>query len=133
MSGLLYQGGNMILGVGIDIVHIDRMKRWKNIPGIFERFFHADEIREAESRGPAEVMSLAARFAAKEAFGKALGTGLRSIYLKDIHVMNNIRGKPGIVTYGSARQAMMRVGGRTVHISLSHDHESAVAVAVIEG
>lgn len=122
----------MILGIGIDIVHIDRMMHWRNIPGIFDRYFHPDEIREAESRGPTAIMSMAARFAAKEAFGKALGTGLRGIHLKDIRVMNNVHGKPGIVTYGSARRAMDNLGGGSVHLSLTHDHASAIAVAVIE-
>lgn len=123
----------MIIGVGIDIVHIDRMKRWTVIPGIFERYFHPDEIREAESRGKTAVMSFAARFAAKEAFGKALGTGLAGIHLKDIHVMNDINGKPGIVAYGSARRAMQAAGGSSVHLSLTHDHAGAIAVAVVEG
>jgi len=123
----------MIIGIGIDIVHIDRMARWKETPGIFQRYFHPDELHEAESRGRTAVMSLAARFAAKEAFGKALGTGLKGINLKDIHVMNDINGKPGIVAYATARRAMEKVGGRSVSISLSHDYASAVAVAVIEG
>ena len=57
----------MILGIGIDAVNIVRMSRWKEIPGLFERFFHPEELATARKRGNMQTHSLAARFAAKEA------------------------------------------------------------------
>jgi len=122
----------MILGVGVDIVHIDRLRRWEKIPGIFDRFFHPEELAEARTRGSSMVMALAARFAAKEAFGKALGTGLTGIRLSDIRVITNFNGKPDIVVYGTALAAQNRAGGGRIHISLTHERDNAVAFVVLE-
>ncbi len=123
----------MIRGIGIDIVRIDRMKRWIVRPLLMQRYFHENEITDAKSRGEAAfAMSLAARFAAKEAFGKALGTGLMGISLKEIQVENNLNGKPGIILYGKAKSAYERSGGNKIHVSLTHETDNAVAVVVIE-
>lgn len=123
----------MILGIGVDVVHIDRMRRWEQVPGLFERFFDAVELAASRRRGPASVMSLAARFAAKEAFGKALGTGLAGIRLTDIQVLNNHNGKPDIILTGTAKRAFELVGGTRVLVSLTHEHDNAIAMVVIEG
>ncbi|MDX9801261.1 MAG: holo-ACP synthase [Spirochaetia bacterium] len=122
----------MIRGIGIDIVRIDRMKRWIVRPLLMKRYFHEKEIEAAKSRGAAFAMALAARFAAKEAFGKALGTGLMGISLKEIQVENNINGKPGIILYGKAKAAYEKTGGKIIHLSLTHETDNAVAVVVIE-
>ncbi len=123
----------MILGIGIDVVHIDRMRRWERVPGLFERFFDPFELEAARRRGHAAVMSLAARFAAKEAFGKALGTGLTGIRLKDIQVLNNHNGRPDIILSGTAKRAFDTIGGTRVLVSLTHEHDNAIAMVVIEG
>jgi holo-[acyl-carrier protein] synthase len=123
----------MILGVGIDIVHVGRIRHWESVPGLVERFFHPDEVVDARSRGAGESLSLAARFAAKEAFGKALGTGLVGIRLGDIQVVNDRNGRPEIVLHGTALARLDAVGGARVHVSLTHERDNAVAVAVIEG
>jgi holo-[acyl-carrier protein] synthase len=123
----------MILGLGIDIVHVRRIHHWMNSPGLVERFFHEDEARGARSRGHAEALSLAARFAAKEAFGKALGTGLAGMRLKDIQVINNHNGKPDMILHGTALERFRRMGGARVLVSLTHESDNAVAVVVIEG
>ena len=68
----------MILGIGVDVVHVGRIRHWESVPGLVERFFHPEEAADARRRGAGESLSLAARFAAKEAFGKALGTSLWS-------------------------------------------------------
>ena len=122
----------MILGIGIDIVHIDRMKKWLVRPLLVQRYFHPDEIADAEDRGVAMHLSLAARFAAKEAFGKALGTGLMGISLKEIQVENNHNGKPDIRLYGKAKAAFEKMGGESLHLSLTHERDNAVAVVIIE-
>lgn len=122
----------MITGIGIDIVHVDRILRWMNIPGLIERYFHPMEILAAESRGSGQALSLAARFAAKEAFGKALGTGLAQMRLKDILVRNDGNGKPFIILEGSASKRFAALGGGIVHCSLTHEGVNAVAMVVIE-
>lgn len=123
----------MILGVGIDVVHVSRLRHWSEIDGILERYFHVVELEEAAQRGHARVLSLAARFAAKEAFGKALGTGLRGIALREIMVESDFNGKPDIRLSGKAKQAFDAFGGERLHVSLTHEKENAIAVVIIEG
>lgn len=123
----------MIIGLGIDVVHVSRLEHWTRIEGILDRYFHEKELAEANRRGTSRVLSLAARFAAKEAFGKALGTGLRGIELREIMVENNHNGKPDIRLYGKARAAFEEMGGVALHVSLTHEKDNAVAVVVIEG
>lgn len=122
----------MIIGIGVDVVHVHRLERWQTIPGLLERFFHPDELSAALSKGSGTTLSLAARFAAKEAFGKALGRGLAGIILKDIMVVNHHNGKPEIVLFGTALQALKQSGAARVHISLTHERDNAIAMVVIE-
>ncbi|MDR2785298.1 MAG: holo-ACP synthase [Treponema sp.] len=122
----------MITGVGIDIVHVRRLERWQEIPGLLERYFHPDELLFARGKGSGAALSLAARFAAKEAFGKALGTGLKGIVLKDIVVVNRHNGSPVIKVFGTARRALEKSGAGRVHISLTHERDNAVAMIVLE-
>ena len=122
----------MITGVGIDIVHVNRMERWLTNTRLLERFFHPDELVSALSRSNS-AQSLAARFAAKEAFCKALGTGLAEIALKDIMVYNKPNGKPELMLFGTAQKALEKSGAARVHVSLTHEKENAVAMVVLEG
>ena len=122
----------MIIGIGIDIVRIDRMKKWIVRPLLMERYFHEKEIENVKSKEAGAAMFFAARFAAKEAFGKALGTGLMGISLKEIQVENNIHGKPMIILYGRAKEALEKTGGTKVHVSLTHETDNALAVVIIE-
>lgn len=123
----------MILGIGIDMVEISRIRSWMKAPGLIERYFTESEIRWCARRGRDAALSLAARFAAKEALGKALGTGLKGLTLKDIQVDNDENGKPVIILAGTAYDLVHGMGGRTVHISLTHEREHAVAMVIIEG
>lgn len=123
----------MILGVGLDVVNIERLRHWKSDPGILERFFHPDELAGARARYSMEIPSLAARFAAKEAFGKALGTGLAGFGLRDVCVLNEESGRPVLHLFGRAREALEKMGGRRTFVSLTHEHDYAHAVVVIEG
>ena len=106
------------------------MNRWLAAPGLLERYFHPRELDASLSRGKAQ--SLAARFAAKEAFGKALGTGLAGIVLKDIIVINRHNGKPEIRVVNTALGALENSGANRVHLSLTHEHEYAAAMVVLE-
>lgn len=123
----------MILGIGIDIVKIGRMKAWRHQAELLKRFFHPDEIEDAEKRGAYGIQSLAARFAAKEAYGKALGTGLRDMKLSDIRIENDPNGKPHICLDGGALARFRTIGGSGIFVSLTHESDNAIAVVVIEG
>jgi holo-[acyl-carrier protein] synthase len=123
----------MILGIGIDVIQVERIRRWGAIPGLYERYFHPQELEMAKRNGPTAVLSLAARFAAKEAFGKALGTGLYGIQLRDINVVNDPHGKPELVLEGKALEIFRKLGGKKVHVSLTHEEDYALAMVVLEG
>ena len=123
----------MILGVGIDVVHVERIRRWRHIEGLYERFFHKEELASALPRGEVGILSLAARFAAKEAFGKAIGSGLRHFALRDIAVLNDSNGKPFMMLTGAAEAAFKDVGGHRLVCSLSHERDNALAMVIIEG
>jgi holo-[acyl-carrier protein] synthase len=122
----------VIAGIGVDVVHVSRMKRWQKIPGLCERFFHPDELSAALAKGNSADLSLAARFAAKEAFGKALGNGLAGIVLKDIMVKNRHNGQPEILVTGTALAALNKFGTARIHVSLTHERDNAIAMVVIE-
>ena len=123
----------MILGLGIDAVDITRMQRWVETPGLLTRFFHPQEIVDTDERGESAAYSLAARFAAKEAYGKALGTGLSGMTLKNILVTNNSDGKPELTLFGDALALFTQRGGLHIHISLPHERTIAIACVILEG
>jgi holo-[acyl-carrier protein] synthase len=123
----------VIVGIGVDVVHVKRMARWHSIPGLLERYFHSQELEAVLGKGASADLSLAARFAAKEAFGKALGTGLAGIVLKDIMVFNRFNGRPEVRLFGTARRALEKSGARRVHISLTHERDNAIAMVLLEG
>jgi holo-[acyl-carrier protein] synthase len=122
----------MIVGIGVDLVYVRRLERWRSNSGLLERYFHPRELSEALSRGNAATLSLAARFAAKEALGKALGTGLAGIVLRDILVANRDNGKPEMEVFGTASAALERSGATRIHVSLAHEREYAVAMVALE-
>lgn len=123
----------MILGIGLDVVRIDRIAHWVDNPSLLERFFHASEVLSLLEKKDNPAGSLAARFAAKEAFAKAMGTGLRGFSLRDIEVRNDGNGRPHLFLHGRAKEAFVAAGGASVHVSLTHERDNALAVVVIEG
>lgn len=123
----------MIVGTGLDLVDIGRMKRWLDDPGLCDRFFHADEMAYVRSRGGrAAVRSLAAGFAAKEAFAKALGTGFDGFALKEIRVHREANGRPRLVVEGRAQAALEKCGAGRIHLSLTHEGSLAAAQVILE-
>ena len=122
----------MIAGIGVDIVHVHRMKKWLTNQGLLERYFNPEELLAVQKKTSGIGLSLAARFAAKEAFGKALGTGFEGIVLKDISVKNRHNGQPEIILSGTAQAAMERKGASIIHLSLSHERDNAIAMVVLE-
>lgn len=114
------------------MIEIKRMERWYSNPGLLERYFNADELAAIALQKKGALQSLAVRFAAKEAFGKALGTGLANITLKDIMIVNNKNGKPEVRVIGTAKEAFEKSGANRVHVSLSHEKDNAIAMIVME-
>lgn len=123
----------MIKGIGIDIVRVERIKKWLLHPSLIERYFNKSEIEESMKRGASAALAFAARFAAKEAFGKALGTGIMGISLKDIVIINDALGKPDIELLGEAKKSFDDLNGKNIFVSMTHEKDNAVAVVVIEG
>jgi holo-[acyl-carrier protein] synthase len=120
-----------IFGIGIDLVSVQRIKAGLDkFPERFRsRIFTKNEIAFCETRQHKEL-SYAARFAAKEAFSKALGTGLRGkISWQDIEVVDNELSRPSLIISG---KALKYLGNRKVHVSLSHTEDYATALVVIE-
>lgn len=127
----------MIFGIGTDIVSIARFVHWTHTPSLMQRFFSLREIDWCCGQGERSAASLAARFAAKEAFGKALGTGLKGIALRDIEVIRLANGQPQLVLGPSAlKQISERLADRGLdwqtHLSLSHDGGNSLAFVIIE-
>lgn len=109
------------------------MDHWVNQEGLLERFFHPGELEDARSRGKSMALSLAVRYAAKEALGKAMGIGVQHFSLKEVQVVNDPMGKPEIRLHGQAQQTFARFGGSRIHLSLTHELDNAIAMVVIEG
>ncbi len=125
---------NMIKGLGIDIVEVKRIKkmkrRWQE--RFLTKIFTEQEIDYCQSKKNS-AQHLAARFAAKEALVKCLGTGFRNISLIDIEVIKDNQGKPVLKVYGRARELVEKKGIEKLHISLSHEKKYAVAEVIGEG
>ena len=118
-----------MLTTGIDIIEISRVRRVLEQYGqrFLDRIFTPAEIAYCRERAP----NLAARFAAKEATMKALGTGVRGVGWKDIEVVRQESGAPSIELHGRAKQRAQRLGVQEVAVSLSHSRDYAVASVVV--
>ncbi len=116
--------------VGIDVIEIDRVEDVIRRHGdrFLERIYTPAEITHCRGR----VSELAARFAAKEAVMKALGTGIRGVGWKDIEVLPNRRGKPLVFLYGRGAARARTIELRGLEVSLTHSKEYAIASVVGE-
>lgn len=125
----------MIRGVGVDIVNVDRIERavarWGH--RFLKRIFTAAEIERCEQRArPAQCLAL--RFAAKEAFAKALGLGMREgLRWVDIEVVHDQRGKPDLHLHHKAKKLLKEMEAHRAWLSLSDERQAALAVVVLEG
>ena len=123
----------MLIGIGCDVIEIARVQRAVERQSFVERVFAPEEIAYCESRGKQAAASYAARFAAKEAVLKALGTGLRGVELKEIIITNNELGRPCVQLLGYHAELAEKLGVQNIAISLSHSREMALAYVVMEG
>ena len=123
----------MILGTGIDIVDIDRIRAVleRHQDRFLSRLFSPDEIKYCMKRHD-PLPCLAARFATKEATVKALGTGFsKGIGFKDVVVVSR-PGRPTVRLSGNAKKVADSMRMSCIHLSISHERKYAVAVVVIE-
>ena len=121
-------------GLGIDLCEISRIEAAiaKN-DRFLERWYTQQEQDYIRSRGKAGAQSAAAMFAAKEAFLKAVGTGIgRGIAMTDIAVHHDELGAPQYALTGEAEKKMGEMGANRAWLSLSHESGMAAAVCVIE-
>ncbi len=123
----------MIAGIGTDLIEIARIQQAieKN-PHFMERVYTINEIAYCQ-RKKNSWQSFAARFAAKEAVSKALGTGIGPVGLMEIEIVNAENGQPVVVLHGKAQRIAADRNIQQVHISLSHSEAYAMATAVLEG
>jgi holo-[acyl-carrier protein] synthase len=122
----------MILGIGTDIIEVERVKKAIEKPGFKAKVFTGREIAYCDTSPNAE--HYAARGAAKEAFFKALGTGWRNeMEITEVEIINNELGKPEIILSGKVLAVFNEMGGKKVHVSLSHIKNTAIAYVIIEG
>ena len=123
----------MILGIGLDLCEVERIRRLleKDRDRFVRRVYRRAEIAYCDARRRPEL-HYAARFAAKEAFFKALGGGWRLGWTQ-VEVARNPWGKPDLVPDGKAAEAASRRGVRRIHLTLTHTSETAAAVVVLEG
>ncbi len=124
----------MILGLGLDLVRVDRIARSLDRFGrrFLDRVFTPSEQALCLSR-PSPASALAMRFAAKEAFAKAVGLGMRGVSWREIEIRHDPRGKPFLVLHGRAEAVAQALGVTRSHLSLSDDGGLGAAVVVVEG
>lgn len=124
----------MIISTGIDIVEVYRIaETMTRTPRFSERVFTDSERAYCESKGAAAAQSYAGRFAAKEAFLKALQTGWRGkITWHDIEIRSDGQGVPTLHISGEASALLKNSGATRMHLSISHTSEHAVAHVIFE-
>lgn len=124
----------MIYGVGTDIVNIDRIQKiiLKNREGFIKRVL--TEHEQALFANKADSAAFCAkRFAAKEAFSKALGTGIgKVVSFQDLTVRNNENGKPHFIPSEKLRLYLLEKGIKKAHLSISDESQNAVAFVILE-
>lgn len=120
-----------ILGIGIDIIEIERIKKViERKPRFIERNFTQKEIEYFE-KNKLRAETIAGNFAAKEAISKALGSGIRGFNLKDIEVLRDDLGKPIVKTYNNLESICIDYNIVDIKISISHSKNYAVANCLI--
>ena len=120
----------MIIGIGTDIIEIERVKKAvERNPKFLEKMFTEREIEFLRSRN-LKSETIAGSFSAKEAISKALGTGIRGFAFSDIEVLRDSLGKPEVILSDKITK-LMNISLK-VQVSISHNNDSAIAFAVIE-
>ena len=116
------------VAVGIDTIEIARIRR--TVADFGDRFLRRVYTERERERYGSRISELAARFAAKEATSKALGTGIRGIRWRDMEILSNRRGKPVLILHGSAAERAALLGLVDFDVSLTHTRTDAMAFVV---
>lgn len=119
----------MIIGIGNDLVEIERVKRACEKEAFLTRCFTEKEI-ELFGKKPS---SLAGNFAVKESVAKAFGTGFRKFEAGQIEVLRDELGKPYVNLYGDAKDMYDTLKGKSIHVTITNTKELASAVVILEG
>ena len=123
----------MVIGIGVDIIEIERVRRAvERHRGFVDRLFSAEEADYFKRRG-LNISSIAGGFAAKEAVVKAMGTGFTVFGWKDIVIIKDCSGKPEVKLLGGAKHLCEYKGIEKILVSISHSRDYAVAQAVAVG
>ena len=122
----------MITGIGIDLTEIKRIEESVESEAFQRRVFTPAELEAVQAyRNKSE--HLAGKFAAKEAFMKALGAGIgQEVWFTQIEVTNDGAGKPHIRASGEAAARLEASGANRIHVSISHSGDMAIAVVILE-
>ena len=116
------------IATGVDIIEIERIAR--TLRDFGDRFLRRCFTERERTRYRRNSAELAARFAAKEATSKALGTGIRGIKWREMEIVSNARGKPVLVLHGGAAARAEQLGLVAFDVSLTHSRTDAMAFVV---
>ena len=122
----------MIVGIGCDLCETARMEKLLEDGRFLQRYFAPEEQAYIQDRGKMAASSMAAAFAAKEAFVKALGTGFQDIDPAEIVILHDKYGKPYYAPVGRAAAHASQLCITSLHLSLSHENGMALAFAIAE-
>jgi holo-[acyl-carrier protein] synthase len=125
----------MILGIGTDLVEVDRLRQAHERHGdrFFERILLPDELAYCMTQHD-PVLSIAARFSAKEALSKAFGTGIgEAVGWLDMEICRSETGQPWVRMHGKGDLLREQRNVKQIHLSVSHTQEHAIAMVVLEG
>jgi len=122
----------MILGIGIDLMEVEKIGNDIQSNIYLRKVFTEAEIAECKSvSNPAE--RFAGRFAAKEAFMKAIGKGIRQeVWFTQIEILNHENGQPYIQVNSEAKTSLIALGAKNIHVSITHTKHHATAVVILE-
>jgi len=122
----------MVIGIGIDLIEISRIKRAIENPNFTQRVFTPAERLYCDSRGRQGASSYAARFAAKEALMKAMGTGMAGGGTwQEIEILPDLQGKPCMTLSGFFDQLAQQMAVSKIFVTLSHAQELATAQVLL--
>jgi len=123
-----------IIGIGIDLCEVARVENslQKHGDRFADKILHPNEKKHFEQQ-KFQARFLAKRFAAKEAFAKAMGTGIaHGVTFPNIEIYNDELGKPGLKLHSSTQEKLAALGATHVHLSISDERETAIAQVIIE-
>lgn len=119
----------MIIGIGTDLIEIERIRKACTKEAFLSRIFTEEECRQAGEN----YVRLAGSFAVKEAVSKVLGTGFRTFWPTEVEVLRESSGRPYVRLYGGARALSDQLGIQRIHVSITNTKTMAAAFAVGEG